>query len=491
MDVTVVIVGRPNVGKSTLFNRLVGRRLALVDDTPGVTRDRREGEGRLGDLRFRVIDTAGLEEGEAGSLARRMRAQTEQALAGADCVLFLVDARAGITPMDRHFADWLRKQSVPVVLVANKAEGRRGLEGAYDAYSLGLGDPVAISAEHGEGFSSLHQAIVAAAGERAADLIEREGAEADARTAAGPEEGDLDYRFAEEAEEGRGERPLRLAVVGRPNAGKSTLINRLIGEERLLTGPEAGLTRDSIAVDWNYAGRAVKLFDTAGLRRRARVTEKLEKLSVADALRAVRFAEVVVLLIDAERGLDRQDVKLAAMIAEEGRAIVLALNKWDRVADRLAVERAVADALTRSLPQLRGVRTVPISALSGQGTERLMTAVFEAEELWNSRIPTPEFNHWLAAVTEAHPPPSVRGRATRMRYGAQIKARPPTFVIFTNHPKAVPPSYLRYLENTLRHDFRLPGVPLRFTLRTSKNPYLSKRKTKRRRLAERAERRNR
>ncbi len=491
MDVTIAIVGRPNVGKSTLFNRLVGRRLALVDDTPGVTRDRREGEGRLGDLRFRIIDTAGLEEGEEGSLARRMRAQTEQALAGADCVLFLIDARTGITPTDRHFADWLRKQNVPVILVANKAEGRRGLEGAYDAYSLGIGDPVAISAEHGEGFSALYRAIVAAAGERAADLVEKDMAAADERPDSGPEEGDLDYRFAEEEEENRSARPLRLAVVGRPNAGKSTLINRLIGEDRLLTGPEAGLTRDSIAVDWNCAGRAVKLFDTAGLRRRARVTEKLEKLSVADALRAIRFAEVVVLMIDAERGLDRQDIKLASLIAEEGRAVVLALNKWDRVTDRLAVERAVADAIARSLPQLKGIRSVPVSALNGQGTEPLMTAVFEANELWNSRIATPEFNHWLAAVTEAHPPPSVKGRATRMRYGAQIKARPPTFVVFTNHPKAVPPSYLRYLENTLRQDFNLPGVPLRFILKTSKNPYLSKRKTKRRRLAERASRRNR
>jgi len=487
MSLTLAILGRPNVGKSTLFNRLVGRRLALVDDTPGVTRDWREGEGAIADLAFRLLDTAGLDEGGAGSLPGRMRVQTEAALAHADIALFLVDARAGITPMDEYFAQWLRGRNTPVILVANKGEGRRGEEGAYEAYGLGLGDPVVISAEHGEGLGELYQAIVEAA--RAARLDPYGAAddsgdeEADETPPEGPlpDEGDMEFQFTDPEAGSGAQRPLRLAVIGRPNAGKSTLINHLLGEERLIAGPEPGLTRDSISIDWRYGDRPVKLFDTAGLRRRARVTDKLEKLSVADALRAVRFAEVVVLLVDAAEGLHRQDLKLAELVAEEGRALVIALNKWDRVEDRLAVQREVNDSLTRSLPQLRGVTTVPVSALTGAGVGRLMPAVLEVYELWNSRIPTGEFNRWLAATTEAHAPPADRGRPTRIRYGAQIKTRPPTFAIFANRPKLVGEGYRRYLANELRRAFELPGVPLRFMVRGSKAAAARKRKTKRQR----------
>lgn len=501
---TIAIIGRPNVGKSTLFNRLVGKRLALVDDTPGVTRDRREGSARLADLRFRIIDTAGLEEGDQASLGGRMRRQTEAALSGAHLVIFMVDARSGITPLDTHFASWLRTRSVPVLLVVNKAEGTRGHQGAYEAYSLGLGDPIAISAEHGEGLSDLYQAIVeamegsdvdlrpdetAAAARAERQELEQQEQQADSMTG-DLDEGNLDYEFEDPDEEVEDEKPLRLAIVGRPNAGKSTLINHLVEEDRLLTGPEAGLTRDSIAVDWDYDGLAIKLFDTAGLRRRSRVVEKLEKLSVNDTLRAIRFAEVVVLLLDAVQGIDKQDLKIASMVVDEGRALVIALNKWDTVDDRLKTERSVSDALTRSLPQLKGVSVVPISATTGQGVAKLMPAVLDALGLWNSRIRTAEFNRWLEAVTEAHPPPAADGRATRMRYGAQIKTRPPTFTIFTNHPKAVPDSYMRYLENQLRQDFKLPGVPIRLYLRASKNPFATGRKTGKQRLAERAARRS-
>lgn len=513
MPLRIAILGRPNVGKSTLFNRLVGRRLALVDDTPGVTRDRREGDGSLGDLRFCVIDTAGLEEADGSPLAARMLAQTQRALDEADIVMFMIDARAGVTPLDRHFADWLRRAKQPVVLLANKAESRVGEQGAYEAFALGLGDPVPISAEHADGLGELYARIVDAAvsigkdphaapppspplaadGEMAADDDLDAPAEGGEAPVGEPEEGDLDFEFAEaDAEDAASdEAPLQLAIIGRPNAGKSTLINHLVGEERVITGEEAGLTRDSIAIDWHDGGRAVRLFDTAGLRRRARVTEKLEKLSASDALRAIRFAQAVVLLVDAERGLDRQDVKLASLVADEGRAIVIALNKWDLVGDRLSVQRAVADSLQRSLPQLRGVSVVPISALTGQGVDRLMPAVHEAYELWNARIPTPAFNRWLAGTTDAHPPPAQDGRRTKIRYGAQMASRPPRFVLFTNHPKAITDSYLRYLENELRRDFKLPGVPIRFRVKTSVNPFGSRRKTKKQRLAERKTRRGR
>jgi len=486
MPLTVAILGRPNVGKSTLFNRLVGQRLALVDDTPGVTRDWRSGEGRIGDLTFEVLDTAGLDEGGPGSLARRMRRQTEAALEAADLALFLIDARAGITPMDERFAQWLRGRSVPVILIANKGEGRRGEQGAYEAFSLGLGDPIIMSAEHGEGLGELYQAIVEAAEAAGLDpygdtsSVTMSGSGGIEEAAVGPVEGDLDFAFVDDATD-VSERALHLAIIGRPNVGKSTLVNQLLGEDRLLTGPEAGLTRDSIAVDWAYDGRPVRIFDTAGLRRRARVNEKLEKLSVADALRAVRFAEVVVLVIDATQGLETQDFKLAHLVAEEGRAALIVLNKWDLVENRLEAQREIDDALARSLPQLRGIRTLPVSALTGIGLHRLMPAVEEVYDLWNARIPTGAFNRWLSAVTSAHAPPAERGKPTRIRYGAQIKTRPPTFLLFANRPKLVGEGYRRYLANELRHDFGLPGIPLRFVVKTSTNPYAGRRKTKRQR----------
>lgn len=445
MSFTVAIVGRPNVGKSTLFNRLVGQRIALVDDTPGVTRDRREGEGRLAGLRFKVIDTAGLEDDRGPGLEARMRRQTEQALAAADVALFLIDARAGVTPLDAHFAAWLRRGKTPVLLVANKSEGKAGDAGVTEAYSLGLGEPIAISAEHGEGLAELHDALL--------PFAEAAGA------------------AAEEAEAGR-EKPLQLAIVGRPNVGKSTLANRLLGEERLLTGPEAGITRDAIAVDWSWHGRPVRLVDTAGLRRKAHVEEKLEKLSTADTLRVIRFAEVVVLVLDATQGLEKQDLTIARMVADEGRALVLAASKWDVVEDKAAALRRLEDRVKTSLTQLEGVPLVPVSGVTGQGLEKLMEAVFRIHALWNKRVPTPVLNDWLAAVQERHPPPLVAGRRLKLRYMTQANIRPPTFALFTSKPSELPESYRRYLVNLLRRDFDLPGVPIRMMLRkTGKNPY--------------------
>ena len=441
MALTVAIIGRPNVGKSTLFNRLVGQRLALVDDTPGVTRDRREGEAALGDLRFRVIDTAGLEEAARGSLGARMQDQTERALAGADVALFLIDARAGITPLDRHFADRLRRGKTPVLLVANKAEGRASASGIYEAFALGLGEPIAVSAEHGEGMAELYAAL--------APLADK----------------------AEPAPAAERERPLQLAVIGRPNVGKSTLINKLLGEERVLTGPEAGITRDAIATLWHWRGRAVRLIDTAGLRRRPKVEEKLEKLSVADTLRAIRFAEVVILVIDATQGIEKQDLTIAEMVEEEGRALVLAVNKWDLVADKQAASRRLKDRLQASLPQLQGLRYVTLSALSGAGIAKLMPAVVETHEAWNRRIPTPRLNRWLARVQDRHPPPLVAGRRLKLRYMAQANIRPPTFALFASKPGDLPETYRRYLINLLREDFDLPGVPIRMMLRKGTNPF--------------------
>jgi GTP-binding protein len=444
MTATVAIVGRPNVGKSTLFNRLVGQKLALVDDRPGVTRDRREGDARLGPLRFRIIATAGLDEAEQGSLLGRMRAQTEAAIAESDAVLFVMDARAGVLPADEPFAELVRRSGKPVVLVANKAEGGAGMAGAYEAFSLGLGEPVPFSAEHGEGLSELFDALLPHVGE--AD-----------------EEGD--------DEEGAEGKPLKVAIVGRPNSGKSTLINRMIGSERLLTGPEAGITRDSIAIDWEWRGRAIKLYDTAGLRKRARVQDKLEKLSVGDALRAVRFAEVVVVLLDATIPFEKQDLSIIDLIEQEGRAIVIGLNKWDLLADRPGLLKELREEARRLLPQVRGAPLVPISGLAGEGLDRLMQAIVQAHEVWNRRIPTAKLNQWLEGALSANPPPAVSGRRIKIRYMTQAKARPPTFAIFGNQLDALPKSYSRYLVNGLREAFDLPGVPIRVSLRTGKNPF--------------------
>jgi len=461
MIAKVAIVGRPNVGKSTLFNRLVGRRLALVDDTPGVTRDRREGEARLYDLVFRAIDTAGLEDVRDDSLEARMRAQTERAVAAADVALLVVDARAGITPLDRHFADWLRRGKTPVVVVANKCEGAAGEAGGLEAFGLGLGEPVPISAEHGLGLSDLHDALCAHLAAEPEAAPQGEGAAPQAEGGA--------------ANAGGADGVLQLVIVGRPNVGKSTLVNRLIGEERLLTGPEAGITRDAIAVDWSYRGRTLRLIDTAGLRRRARATEKVEKLSAADTRRAIDFAQVVILLIDAGMPMEKQDLTIARQVIDEGRALVIAVNKWDACADREAAMRAVRDRLTRSLPQVQGVPVVTLSALRGQNLDRLMRAVFAAYEVWNRRVPTAALNRWLGEITAAHPPPAPGGRRLRLRYMTQAKTRPPGFILFCSRPQALPDSYLRYLENALRRDFDLPGTPIRMSLRKGENPYAERR----------------
>lgn len=454
MAARVAIVGRPNVGKSTLFNRLAGKKLALVDDAPGVTRDWREADARLGPLAFKVIDTAGLEDVFDDSLEARMRRQTEAAILRADLILFMVDARAGVTPLDRHFAAWLRKLDRPVALIANKAETRATQQAAMDAYELGLGDPIALSAEHGEGMAALYDAVAPYVA--AADTQEDEAPE--------PEP-------ISDEEDAAPER-LQIAIVGRPNAGKSTLVNALIGEERVLTGPEAGLTRDAIAVDWDWQGRAVRLVDTAGLRRKARVEEKLEKLSVADSLRAIQFAHVAILIVDGQRGLDKQDLTIADHIIEEGRALVIVVNKWDLVEDRAKALRDIQDRLEKSLPQAKGCPVVTLSALTKRHLDRLMPSVITAYERWNRRVPTSLFNRWLSGMTERHPPPAVQGRRIRLRYGAQIKTRPPTFAIFVSRPSELPESYNRYLIHSLRETFGMEGVPVRIYLRKSKNPYV-------------------
>lgn len=457
----VAIVGRPNVGKSTLFNRLVGRKLAIVDDTPGVTRDRREGEARLAGLAFVVFDTAGLETATDDSLEGRMRRQTERAIADADVILFLVDARAGITPVDEVFAQILRRTDRPVILAANKAESRDAKIAVMEAFALGLGEPIPLSAEHGEGLGDLHDALVPHLDRLVPDAAAGEDVPDEAEAPFDPE--------APEVVDPH--RPLRIAVIGRPNVGKSSLINRLVGDERLITGPEAGLTRDSIAVPWLWDGRPVKLWDTAGLRRKARVESKLEKLSAADTLRAVRFAEAVVLLIDGTVGLDRQDLIIADKTVGEGRALVVALNKWDAVEDRAAVLQAVKDRLETSLPQVKGVPVITLSARTGRGLDGLMPTLGAVLAKWNRRVPTAPLNRWLAEAIERHPAPAVEGRRLRPRYVTQVKSRPPTFALFMNRPGALPESYLRYLANSLREAFDLAGVPVRLLLRKSDNPY--------------------
>jgi GTP-binding protein len=461
---TLAIVGRPNVGKSTLFNRLVGRRVALVDDRPGVTRDLREGDARLGDLRFRVLDTAGLEEATDDSLPGRMRRLTERAIAEADACLFLIDARAGVTPIDAMLGEMLRRAGRPVILAANKVEGRAADGGLIDAFSLGLGDPVAISAEHGEGMGDLLavlQPLVDEA-EEAADLPETDVGVDDAEGAAPTEA-----------------KPLRIAVVGRPNAGKSTLVNAILGDERLLTGPEAGITRDAVAVRAGWLGTPVRIFDTAGMRKRAKIDDKLEKMSVADGLRAVRFAEVVVVLLDAAIPFETQDLRIADLAETEGRAVVVAVNKWDAEPDRQAKLRDLREAMERLLPQLRGAPLVTVSAKTGQGLDRLHGVILKAHEVWNRRVTTAQLNRWLAAMIEAHPPPAPSGRRIKLRYATQAKTRPPGFVVMCSNPDKVPASYTRYLVNGLREDFDMPGTPIRLWLRSQadQNPFKDRKKS--------------
>ncbi|MCQ4161880.1 ribosome biogenesis GTPase Der [Roseomonas sp. GC11] len=438
----IAIIGRPNVGKSTLFNRLAGRRLAIVDDTPGVTRDRKETEARLGGRHVLLLDTAGLEEAPPETVAGRMRASSEAAIRDADLVLFVVDARAGITPSDRAFAAWLRRQSVPVLLIANKTEGRGGGMAAYEAYELGLGDPIAISAEHGEGIADLHTT--------AATLL--------------PEEEDEETRDRT--------RPLRLAIVGRPNAGKSTLLNALLGEERMITGPEPGLTRDAVAVEWmDETGGKVRLVDTAGMRKKARIIEGLEQMSVAATIAALKEAEAAILVLDAKLGMDEQDLRIARLAEREGRAVVIAFNKWDAVEDRAAARRALDDVLTASLAQLKGVSVVTLSAMTGKGVDRLMPAVRQTVERWNRRIPTGELNRWFEAAVARHSPPLVDGRRIKLRYATMPKARPPTIAVFGPRAEDLPEDYRRYLVNSFRDAFDMPGVPVRVNARGGKNPF--------------------
>jgi GTP-binding protein len=471
MSVTVAIVGRPNVGKSTLFNRLVGKRIALVDDTPGVTRDRREAEGRIADLRFKVLDTAGYEDRTDGSLESRMREQTEIAIRDADVILFMIDARAGVTPLDQRFAQVLRKAGKDVHLIGNKAEGREAQPGLMEAYSLGFGEPVALSAEHGLGLADLH-AIIAGA----IDAAEARSPTPEPTIDILPEVNvDLpeDDGTSEEGPAPRWnpKRHLNVAIIGRPNAGKSTLINRMVGEERLLTGPEAGITRDSILVPWAYKGRTINLVDTAGMRRKARISEKLEKLAVHDSLRSIQYAEVVVLLLDATIPFEKQDLTLADLVEREGRALVIAVNKWDLVEDKPKALAELREQCESYLPQVKGVPLVTISGLQGRNIDKLMDAIFAIEAKWNSHVSTARLNRWLAGMIESHSPPAVSGRRLKLRYMTQAKIRPPSFIIFASRPEAVPASYQRYLVNGLRDVFNMQGTPIRIWLRGGKNPY--------------------
>ncbi len=442
---TVAIIGRPNVGKSTLFNRLVGKRIALVDDRPGVTRDRREGDAHLLGLDFRLVDTAGFEDEDAATLPGRMRAQTQAAVDMADVALFVIDARAGIVPLDEEISRWLRGSKTPVVLVANKAEGSSGDGGFYEAFSLGFGDPVALSAEHGEGLADLFEALL--------PHLDRDGIEAEEE---------------DEVVEGG---PLKLAIVGRPNAGKSTLVNKLLGEERMITGPEAGITRDAISIEWEFEGRAVRLIDTAGLRRKAKVDDKLERLSAADTAHAIDFAEVVVLLLDATRGLEAQDLRIADQIFTEGRAMVIALNKWDVAEGQSALFNGVRAALDDGFAQVKGVPLLTVSAETGKGLDVLLKVSFETRDAWSKRVPTGELNRWFERALEANPPPAPGGKRIKLRYVTQIKSRPPSFVIFGTRVDQLPESYRRYLVNGIRRDLGFGAVPVRLTFRAPKNPF--------------------
>jgi GTP-binding protein len=440
--IKLAIVGRPNVGKSTLFNRLAGKKLAIVDDTPGVTRDRREAQGRLGDLDFRLIDTAGFEDISDASLEARMRAQTEAAIADADVILFLIDARVGVTPLDQAFAALLRRADKPVVLAANKAEGRAGDVGINEAYALGLGEPIALSAEHGEGMSELYAAIAV---HEHSPVVPEEGGAAD--------------------------RPIRVAIVGRPNAGKSTLVNALIGEDRLLVGPEAGITRDAISIDWSWRGKPYRLVDTAGMRKKAKVQAKLERLSVGETLHAIRFADVCVLVMDADEAFERQDLTIADLVVREGRALVFVLAKWDKIADPRAHFEEMKLVARESLPQARGAPLVTVAALSGVGLDRLMKAVDEAHGDWTARVKTKDLNDWLYSSIARHPPPAVGGKRIKPRYLTQIKARPPTFVLICSRAEEMPDSYKRYLVNGLRDAFDLHAAPIRLIVKAGRNPF--------------------
>ncbi|ODT63485.1 MAG: ribosome biogenesis GTPase Der [Phenylobacterium sp. SCN 69-14] len=441
MPMRLAIVGRPNVGKSTLFNRLAGKKLAIVDDQPGVTRDRKFAVGRIGDIDLELIDTAGFENVTDDSLEARMRQQTETAIEEADVALFVIDAREGVTPMDKVFAELLRKHDRPVVLAANKAESKASEAGVNEAFGLGLGEPIAISAEHGEGMADLYQALLAI------------------------------WPEIDEEEDEKGDKPIRIAIVGRPNAGKSTLVNKLIGEERLLTGPEAGITRDAIPVDWTWEGRPVRLVDTAGLRRKAKVQEKLEKLSTGDTIRAITFAEVVILVMDATHPFEIQDLQIADLVEREGRGLVYCLTKWDLIENQGATLKEITEEAGRLLPQLRGSPVVALSAETGRHLDRLMPAVFKVHGDWSTKVKTRDLNDWLQMALERHPPPAVNGRRVKPKYMAQTKARPPTFVMFASRADQLPDHYRRYLINSLRESFDLPGVPMRLTVKSNKNPY--------------------
>lgn len=472
MSFTLAIVGRPNVGKSTLFNRLVGKRLALVDDQPGVTRDLREGEARLGDLRFTVIDTAGLEDATDDSLQGRMRRLTERAVEMADICLFMYDARAGVTPTDEIFADILRRKSAHVILAANKGEGRAADAGVLDGYALGLDEPLRLSAEHGEGLGELLEVLTPLA-DGFAERAARDAPETDVAIEDPDAEADLAQHQPSAA------KPLQVAVVGRPNAGKSTLVNKILGADRLLTGPEAGITRDAISLRMDWAGTPVRLFDTAGMRKKARVQDKVEKLSVSDGLRAVKFAEVVIVLLDAAIPFEQQDLRIADLAEREGRAVVVAVNKWDIEDDKQAKLKGLKEAFDRLLPQLRGAPLVTVSAKTGRGLDRLHDAVLRAHDIWNRRVTTAQLNRWLSGMVEAHPPPAPGGRRIKLRYMTQVKTRPPGFVVMCSNPEKLSEGYTRYLVNGLREDFDMPGTPIRLSMRGQgdKNPYKNRKKS--------------
>jgi|AntRauTorcE11897_2_1112592.scaffolds.fasta_scaffold08920_2 GTP-binding protein len=474
MSFKLAIIGRPNVGKSTLFNRLTGKKMSIVNDRPGVTRDWQVADARLFDLKFQIIDTAGLEESFNDSIEGRMRRQTEAALENADMALMMIDARAGLTPLDHHFAAWIRQRNIPVLLVGNKCDTNAGKKGIYEAYELGLGTPIEMSAEHGLGMDELHELLEPYVKAVMPEIIEDDEEEAEAAALAAYDEGTGIGFGDEELPEEEFVKPIKMAIVGRPNVGKSTLVNALLKEERMMTGPEAGITRDAVSIDWTYGGRDLTLVDTAGMRKRTRIVDLVEKDAVGDALRAIRLAQTVVLVLDANLILERQDMTIADHVIREGRALIIAVNKWDEVENRAELLKEFRYRLNKSLPQVKDIPIVTISALNGRRLDKLMDAVFETYDLWNSRVATAKLNRWLSMMVSHHPAPLSQGRPNKMRYMTQIKARPPSFAIWVSRPKDVPDSYERYLVNGLRDDFDLPGVPIRLFLRTSKNPYSDK-----------------